>query len=233
MKNVFIIKSRICFARLASFGVLTALFLVPFLFVLAMACFPSGYCGADGYSFSKHVVSDLGRTRMSNGAPNTLSCLLFCAAMTLTGFACALFWLVRCSFLRRAGLRHAVFVCGMGMSVSMLAIGWTPLNLVPKLHDPVTAVTAIAAALAILGLFTDSSDWLEKPRGKRIWLVILLSVSVVWSVLVALHHERRLAFRPWLPLWQKILIATFVAWMAHQMVLLFRVQEPDSTTGRK
>lgn len=133
---------------------------------------------------------------------------------------------------RRTGLRHAVFVCGIGMSVSMLAIGWTPLNLVPKLHDPVTAVTAIAAALAILGLITDSSDWLENPRGKRIWLVILISVSVVWSVLIALHYERLLAFRPWLPLWQKILIATFVAWMAHQMVLLFRVREPDSTTER-
>ncbi|HPS08734.1 MAG TPA: hypothetical protein PLG22_14485 [Kiritimatiellia bacterium] len=222
-------KSDFQSARLAASGMLMSLVVVPSLFALAVACFPAGHCGvSDGYSFSRHVVSDLGRTRLSNGAPNAVSCLLFSSAMAVAGFSCALFWLSRRAFLKGVLARQVALFSGMCMSVSMLAIGLTPLNLVPKIHDPITAVTAVAAAVAILSVYSDGSDSLEKPRAKKIWLVLLAFVSAVWSVLVVLHHERLLAFRPWLPFWQKLLIATFVAWMSGQTVLLFRFRETDS-----
>lgn len=196
-----------------------ALVLVPLLFGIAMACFPGGY------SFSKHVVSDLGRTRLSSGAPNTLSCALFASAMTVTGLACARFWLARHTFLSQPAARRVSLTCGLAMSALMAAIGFTPLNLAGELHDPLTAATAVATALAVLALFIDPSDRLDPPTVKRAWLLLLLAVSALWTVLVILHHERLLAFRPWLPLGQKALIATFIAWMAHQTVLLFKVKE--------
>lgn len=212
--------------RTAAWALMLALVLVPLLFGIAMACFPPGHCGAEhGYSFSRHVVSDLGRTRLSNGAHNSLSCALFASAMTATGLACALFWLARHTFLSHPTARRVALTCGLAMSVLMAAIGFTPLNLAGKLHDPLTAATAVATALAVLALFMDPSDRLDPPPVKRAWLLLLLAVSALWTALVVLHHERLLAFRPWLPLGQKVLIATFIAWMAHQTALLFKVKQ--------
>jgi len=195
-----------------------ALVLVPLLFGIAMACFPGGY------SFSRHVVSDLGRTRLGDGSPNTLSCALFAIAMSVTGISCSLFWLTRHTFLSHPRSRRAALLCGLAMSVLMVAIGFTPLNLAAQLHDPITAATAITAALAVLALFCDPADRLERPRVKRAWLVHMSGVSAVWAALVALHHEHVLAFRPWLPLGQKLLIATFIAWMGYQATLLFKAE---------
>jgi hypothetical membrane protein len=205
------------FPRRAAWALALALVVVPLLFGVAMACFPGGY------SFSRHVVSDLGRTRLSNGTPNTLSCSLFIAAMTAASLACAFFWLARHTFLTRRAARRVALASGLAMSALMATIGFTPLNLAGSVHDPVTAATAIAAALAILALFADPTDRLERPRVKRAWLILLLLVSAGWTLLVALHHEHVLAFRPWLPLGQKTLIATFISWMVYQTTLLFKV----------
>lgn len=208
--------------RCAAWGLTLALVFVPLLFSIAMACFPPGHYGVTtGYSFSQHVVSDLGRTHLSNGAPNTLSCALFAVAMTVTGLACALFWFARHTFLTHPTARRAVLACGLAMSASMAAIGFTPLNLAEKIHDPITAVTAITAALAVLALFADPTDRLERPLIKRIWFVVLIVVSALWTALVALHYKHLISFRPWLPLGQKTLIATFISWIVYQTALLF------------
>lgn len=204
-------------AHRAAWALTLALVLVPLLFGIAMACFPGGY------SFSKHVVSDLGRTRLGNGVPNTVSCALFAAAMTLTGLACAFFWIARHTFLTHPVARPVALACGLVMSVLMAAIGFTPLNRVGAFHDPITAATAMTAALAVLALFADPMDRLEQRQIKRVWLILMLTVSACWTVLVALHHQHLLAFRPWLPLGQKVLIASFISWMAYQTVLLFKV----------
>lgn len=205
------------FARRAARGLTLAIVLVPLFFGMAMACFPHGY------SFSKHVVSDLGRTRLSDGSPNTLSCTLFAVAMTVAGLSCALFWLARRTFLIHLLARRAALVCGLSMSVLLTAIGFTPLNLIGKIHDPITGATALAAALAVLALFADPNDRLERSHAKRGWLILLIAVSASWTVLVTLHHFHLLAFRPWLPLGQKTLIATFIAWMIYQTTLLSKV----------
>jgi len=224
-KDYPVVTRQSSLTRLAAWGVVAGLVFVPLLFGLAMAAFPAGHHGAlNGYSFSKHVVSDLGRTCISNGARNTLSCGLFAAAMALTGAVCALFWLVRSVFLSHSVARRVALTGGVMMSVLMAAIGFTPLNIVAKIHDPVTGATAIAAALAVLTVFMDRTDRLERPVVKYTWLVVMFAVLSIWTVLVALHHEHLLAFRPWLPVGQKVLIATFIAWMAYQASLLFKVE---------
>lgn len=219
--------------RLSAWSLLAAMALVPLLLAVAMACFPGGHSGvAEGYSFSRHVVSDLGRTRLSDGTPNPLSSVLFTAAMLVTGGATALFWRARRLFVRQPLARRAALVCGLVMSAGLAAVGLTPLNRMAALHDPVTAVTAVGGAAAILALFADADTRLESRRGKRFWLVFLGFVAGVWAVLVGLHHERLIVFRPWLPLWQKTLIASFIAWMAYQTFCLLRFcQTAGKETG--
>ena len=196
-----------------------ALLLVPLLFVAAMLCFPPGYRDSPGYSLSRHVISDLGRVRIE-GVPNTCSCALFRAAMLLAATACGLFWLTRPEYLAHPTARRTARVCGLAMSLLLAATGLTPLDRVPRLHDPITAATAATAAAAMLALLADASDRLEHPRVKRGWLLSLFALAAVWSLLVLLHRHRLLAFRPWLPLGQKTLVAAFIAWMAYQSSLL-------------
>ncbi len=212
-------------ARLAAWGVVAGVVVVPLLFGVAMEAFPAGHQGAPaGYSFSRHVVSDLGRTAISNGVRNTLSCAFFGAAMTVTALICALFWGVRSCFLSHSAARRVALYSGLVMSALMAAIGFTPLNISARIHDPITAATAIAAGLAVLAVSADRRDRLECVRLKYLWLGWMLLVSGLWTVLIALHHERLLPFRPWLPLCQKLLIATFMGWMVYQASLLFRVR---------
>lgn len=209
--------------RLSVWALLAAMALVPLLLATAMALFPGGHSGvAEGYSFSHHVVSDLGRTRLSDGTPNPVSSALFTAAMLLTGCATALFWTARRLFVRQPLARRVALGCGLVMSAGLAAVGLTPLNRAAAIHDPITAVTAIGGAAAVLALFADADTRLESRRGKRFWLVFLGVVAAVWTVLVGLHHERLIVFRPWLPLWQKTLIASFIAWMAYQTFCLLR-----------
>lgn len=216
--------------RFAEWSFVAGIILVPLLFGLAMVCFPSGHCGVtDGYSFSRHVVSDLGRTRLSNGTPNPVSSSLFATAMILAGCVSALFWLARRTFVRNRAARRAVSVCGLFTSACLALIGLTPLDRVAALHDPVTAATALGAALAILALFADPDTRFESRPAKRFWLILLVAVSAVWTALVFLHHEKVLSFRPWLPLWQKLLITTFVSWLAYQNLCLFRIKQTVQT----
>ena len=213
------------FVLLAAWCLAAGIVLVPVLFGIAMACFPPGYAGAnEGYSFSRHVVSDLGRTHLDNGRPNTLSCGLFALAMILSGAVSALFWIARQLFVRHPLARRSVLVCGLFTSVCLAAIGLTPLDRAAPIHDPITAATAVGAALAILALSADPDTRLQSRYSKRLWLAALMLVTAIWTVLVALHHEHLLAFRPWLPLGQKTLICTFISWLVYQNALLFKSQ---------
>lgn len=198
--------------------------LVPALLGAAMACFPPGHAGAkNGYVAQRHVVSDLGRTRLSNGAPNVASRVLFAAAMSVTGLATSLFWLARSGFVVLPSARRAARTFGLLSGASLAAIGFLPLDRVPQVHDPVTAATAVGAALAVLAVLTDPDERFEGRRSKRLWLAAMLIVAAAWTLLVGLHHEKLLAFRPWLPVGQKALIGTFTAWLVFQTVGLFRV----------
>ncbi len=208
----------------AAWALAAGMLLVPLLIGLAMAVFPDGHCGvAHGYSLSRHVVSDLGRTRLSNGAANPVSCALFALSMVLAGGVSALFWWVRQRFVRHPVLRRAALIFGLGASLCLALIGLTPLDRAGACHDPITAATAVCAALAILMLFADADTRFESLRAKRGWFVTLVAVSAVWTALVALHHEHVLAFRPWLPLGQKTLIATFAGWLLFQNMCLFKI----------
>ena len=193
------------------------------LFGAAMAWFPPGHAGArNGYVAHKHVVSDLGRTRLSNGAPNVVSRVLFAAAMTVTGLATSFFWLARSAFVTRPSARRLARCCGVFSGACLAAIGFLPLDRVPAVHDPVTAATAVGAALAVLAVLTDPDERFEGRRSKCTWLAALLIVAAAWTMLVGLHHEKVLAFRPWLPIGQKALIVTFAAWLMFQTAMLFR-----------
>lgn len=209
--------------RLAAVCMAAGMVLVPALLGAAMACFPPGHAGAqNGYVAQRHVVSDLGRTRLSNGTPNVASRVLFAAAMSVTGLATSLFWLARSGFVVRPAARHAARIFGVFGGACLAAIGFLPLDRVPRVHDPVTAATAIGAALAVLAVLTDPDERFEGRRSKRLWLAAMLTVAAAWTLLVAMHHQRLLAFRPWLPVGQKALIGTFTAWLAFQTARLFR-----------
>ncbi len=218
-------KKQDSFVLLAAWSLAAGTVLVPVLFGIAMACFPPGHAGAaEGYSFSRHVVSDLGRTHLDNGTPNTLSCGLFALAMLLTGGASALFWTARRLFVKHPLARRTVLVCGLFTSACLAAIGLTPLDRAAPLHDPITAATALGAALAILALSADSDTRFQSRLSKRLWLAALVLVTAAWTVLVGLNHENLLTFQPWLPLGQKTLIGTFIIWLVYQNMLLFKIR---------
>ena len=221
------------FARTAAFGLTLGLVLAPVLLVAAMVCFPAGHAGvAGGYSFSRHVVSDLGRTVLSNGTPNPVARALFVAAMAVSALGTGIFWVGRGWLLEHPAARGAVWICGLAMSACLTGIGLTPLDRAESVHDPITAGAAYTAAGAVLALALEPRDRLERIGAKRVWLAILLPLGIGWAILVALHHAHRLAFRPWLPLGQKTLIAAFIGWLVYQNARLWRAPAAAGTSPR-
>jgi hypothetical membrane protein len=209
--------------RAAAWSVAAGLVIVPALLGAAMTFFPGGHAGvADGYSFHRHVLSDLGRCRLGNGSANVASRALFTTAMCFAGTVLAVFWTARSFFLSKAGLARVVRICGLLMSACMACIGLAPTDRAPALHDPVTGAAAAAAACAALALLADRNDRLEPRASKRSWLIALLAVATGWTAMVLLHRARILPFRPWLPIGQKALVASFIAWMAAQALALRR-----------
>ncbi len=208
--------------RVAAWSVAAALGLVPVLLGAAMALFPGGHAGtAGGYSFHRHVLSDLGRCRLSDGSANAVSHALFTTALCMVGAALAVFWTARSFFLSKAGLARMVRIFGLLMSASMACIGLAPLDRAKALHDPVTGAAVATAACAALTLLADRNDRLEPRASKRVWLVALLAVAAGLITMVVLRNTRLLPFRP-LPIGQKALVASFIAWMAVQAHALRR-----------
>ncbi len=95
-----------------------------FLFAttLAMALYAGGTSldpSTRGYQFDANFLSDLGRARARNGAPNTFPALLFQAALSGAGVALALFFLAFARLFWR-GLALRVLV-GFGTALGLIA----------------------------------------------------------------------------------------------------------------
>jgi hypothetical protein len=108
---------------------------------IAMLTYPGGTHNdpsTRGYSFTHNFFSSLGLTLAPNGEPNTISAVLFFAALAAVGFGLALFFLVSPQFFwqksstRMLSLAGSLF--GVISGLSYVGIAFTPANIFPDLH---------------------------------------------------------------------------------------------------
>jgi hypothetical protein len=114
------------------FGVLT---------MVAMLYYPGGTitdATTLGYSFFNNFFSDLGLTETYAGQPNTLSAVLFVAALTMAGCGLAVFFIAfRQFFLASAAeswLSGIGSCCGVIAGICFVGVALTPANLYLDMH---------------------------------------------------------------------------------------------------
>ena len=133
-----------------------ALFVV--LTVIAMLFYPGGTMTnptASGYSFFANVLSELGMTYTYAGQPNTLSRVLFTAALSSTGAGLAAFFLAFRQFfvVSRSGrvLSGIGSVFGLVCAISLVGAAFTPIDVHEQWHfGLVTCALGAFAAAAVL-----------------------------------------------------------------------------------
>ena len=111
------------------------------LTTLAMFIYPGGSSvdkTAAGYRFFNNYFSDLGRTVAYNGAPNTLSSLLFTLAMASAGGGLIVFFIAFTRFFVHTKVERAVSWVATGFGVvaglSFIGVGLAPANVNRAAH---------------------------------------------------------------------------------------------------
>jgi len=160
------------------------------LTAVAMLVYPGGTITdptTRGYSFFANFFSELGLTRTHLGVPNTISFILFFAALNLVGVGLALFFIAFRPFF--VGSRAGKVLSAIGMLFGVISgicfagVAWTPANLQPTLHGQFVMwafqafpVAVILYAIAIL---------LHKSYPKR-FAVVFLAFAVLLVLYVVL-----------------------------------------------
>ncbi len=111
------------------------------LTLIAMLFYPGGTPNdpnTTGYSFTENFFSDLGRTQARQGAPNTVSAVLFFIALAASGSSLVLFFAAMPRFFWQTRLGRILSllgsVLGMAAGISFVGVAFTPANLFRGLH---------------------------------------------------------------------------------------------------
>jgi len=95
--------------------------------------------GDGGYSFFDDFFSELGQTAVPTGAANTLSCVLFNAALGFAGCGLALFFLAfPACFTESAGAKVLCRIArplGVASGICFVGVAFTPMNLYLTAHE--------------------------------------------------------------------------------------------------
>lgn len=126
------------------------------LTVIAMFTYPGGtYTGesTSGYDFFRNFFSDLGRIRVMDGTPNTVSLVLFFLALVLAGSGLIVFFIAFRAFFpanRTAALLGTV--CGVAAGLCFIGVAFTPYDLFLDAHIQLV-FWAFRTYLAAVGLY--------------------------------------------------------------------------------
>ncbi|MBI5685090.1 MAG: hypothetical protein HZC54_08405 [Verrucomicrobia bacterium] len=197
----------------------------------AMLWFPGEDRGIQrGYSFGKHFLSAMGKTRTSL-SDNTVSCVIFNGTLIMAGTILVMFWKARATFLTRPMARTALRNCGLTMGLAMAGIGLTPYNIVPHLHNLMTyAVIAFGVACFGLCLFGSCQEF-ESTKSKAGWLTVVVAAGAAQGVFWALASKGIISSRPALPLMQKLFVLLLAAWAGWQSLLFGRMCQTQSSVA--
>lgn len=208
-------------SRLAA-GMLIAIAGVVLLIGLAMAFYPVPY------SWPRHFLSALGLTALKDGASNLVSCLLFNTALAAAGLASAVYYWSRGMAMTKLPLRIAYLLFGLAGSAALAAIGLTPYNLWPDLHNNCTYVTTGLGLAMLLTVFQPDSVFGRRAEN-WIWLLFSLFTGAIWLALFAACHHRLLPYTPTAQIMQKMIVGFFLLYMIFQAAaLLFRSRRPPA-----
>lgn len=126
------------------------------LTVIAMFTYPGGtYTGetTSGYDFFRNFFSDLGRVRVMDGVPNTLSLVLFFTALVLAGSGLVAFFLAfRVFFPMNRTAATLGTVCGVAAGLCFIGVAFTPYDLFLDAHVELV-FWAFRTYLAAVGLY--------------------------------------------------------------------------------
>jgi len=121
--------------------VIISFILFGLLTLVAMFCYPGGTmtdATTSGYLFFSNFFSDLGITETYAGQPNTLSAVLFIAALIMAGCGLAVFFIAfRQFFLTSAAERWFSGIgscCGVIAGICFVGVALTPANLYMDIH---------------------------------------------------------------------------------------------------
>ena len=197
------------------------------LFGAAMLAFPGGHERmADGYSFSRHFLSAMGVTRVSNGTPNLPSCLMFNAALVLVGATFVFFWRARVLLVRNPAARRTLRLCGILMALGLAGIGLTPYDHLPHVHDRMNGLVIVCGGLGFMLCLFFTERRFERWRSRLVWLTVVALAGSVDLAIRWMVHAGHLPERPALPIMQKVFVALLMAWVAWQCVLFRRTSRP-------
>lgn len=111
------------------------------LTVIAMLTYPGGtYTDRTtiGYNFFRNFFSDLGRVTAPNGQANTVSMILFFAALSTTGVGLIFFFLAFCNFFKTDRIAKAVSfigtISGIASGLFFVGIASAPYDLFLDIH---------------------------------------------------------------------------------------------------
>lgn len=140
---------------------------------------------AQGYTFWKNFLSDLGRTVAYNGVENTVSSPLFNFSLGLYGVTLVL--LYSASFrLFSTLLGYLITIAGMISGIGMFIIALAPDNILPDLHMQGVWMWALALLAAVVLVIIH--DFYSKDKDKQFFIL-----SIVMGAAVAYHISQGFA----------------------------------------
>ena len=193
------------------------------LMLAAMFWFPGeGRGGPRGYSFGKHFLSAMGKTRTSV-SDNTISCLIFNGTLIMVGTILVMFWKTRATFLTRPVAKKTVRNCGLTMGLAMAGIGLTPYDIFPHTHNLMTHSVILFGVICFGLCLWGSPQEFESVKSKLGWLTIVVVAGAAHGLFVVLASKGIISSRPALPLMQKLFVCLLALWAGWQSFLFGRV----------
>lgn len=193
------------------------------LMLAAMFWFPGeGRGDPRGYSFGKHFLSAMGKTRTSV-SDNTISCLIFNGTLIMVGSILVMFWKTRARFVTQSATRTTVRNCGLTMGLAMAGIGLTPYDIFPHTHNFMTYAVIVFGVICFCLCLWGSPQEFESVESKLGWLTIVLVAGVAQGLFVVLVSKGIISSRPALPLMQKLFVCLLALWAGWQSFLFGRV----------
>lgn len=181
-------------------------------FALAMYFFPHG-----GYNPCKMMLSTLGRTAHRRLAYPT-SYYLFTAGLSAAALTTALLIPALATLVKSRAQRSVVTWSGTMVAAGLFAIALVPEDVSNFWHNAgCLAAVGGGAMLLLVSAYGSRERSVVKRWGWVWWSIALVAV---FSAFILAHKYKLLSFSPYVPTTQKMLILTYIAWLAHRVSTL-------------
>ncbi len=206
--------------RLYSVVLLIAGALATAMILVSMFTFPIPYL------WHEHYLSAMGMTVLPNQTPNNLTYLLFNAALVLAGVLGAGYFLLRGRAMRPPAAGYAVLAAGLIGGIGLAAIGLTPYNLAPDIHNLSTYLASAGFALAMLLCLFERDSVFGSRENNVTWALMTLLIGLIWYGLEWLCRHRLIGGTPCGQFQQKMIVLFFwLFMMRHAFTLFFNTKK--------